>query len=161
MKLTGYFYFFVGYFQFYHSVVYIFAPIIRKYEYPQSSKSVNSMLETWLIIEFQSIKRVRLEVSPIELVAELIKVELQDFLLYVMVGVKNVAFGVADRCLHPWEHLSNYCLSFYHIGFMSDKDTMGIEGRIRDCGHSFKEKTVSVAKYTNSPTRIYQLYINF
>ena len=47
-------------------------------EYPQSSKSVNSMFETRSVsicAEFEPFKKVEAEISPVELIAEIIEIE--------------------------------------------------------------------------------------
>ena len=68
-------------------------------EYPQSSKSVDSMLETRPIsacAKFKPVEQVKSERSSIELIAELVEVELQKVPLDVMVRVKNTPLCIAD-----------------------------------------------------------------
>ena len=51
---------------------------IKFNEYPQSSKSVNSMFETRSVsicAEFEPFKKVEAEISPVELIAEIIEIE--------------------------------------------------------------------------------------
>lgn len=50
------------------------------------------------------------EVPPVELVTELVKVELQELRLYVVVCIKNAPFGVADGNMHPRQDLAHFFL---------------------------------------------------
>ena len=56
--------------------------------------------------EFQPLKEPKTEIPSVELVAEFVKVELQEFRLYVMVGVKDAPLGVADGDMYPRQNLS-------------------------------------------------------
>ena len=63
-------------------------------EYPQSSKSVNPMLETRSIgacAKFTPVEQVKSEISSIELIAELVEVELHKVPLDAMIRVKNTS----------------------------------------------------------------------
>ena len=76
-------------------------------------QSINTMFEFRPIsasAEFQPFEQSESEVPPIELVAELIKVELQEFRLYVMVCVENAPFGIADGDMHPRQYLAHFLL---------------------------------------------------
>ena len=50
------------------------------------------------------------EVPPVELVIELVKVELQELRLYVVVCIENAPFGVADGDMHPKQDLAHFLL---------------------------------------------------
>ena len=67
---------------------------------------VNSMFKLSSIsasTEFQPLKEPKTEIPSVELVAEFVKVELQEFRLYVMVGVKDAPLGEPFRLFscHP------------------------------------------------------------
>ena len=65
---------------------------------------VNSMFKLSSIsasTEFQPLKEPKTKIPSVELVAEFAKVELQEFHLYVMVGVKDAPLGVADGDMYP------------------------------------------------------------
>lgn len=60
--------------------------------------------------ELQPFEDLESEVTPVEPVTELVKVELKEFILYVMVGVKDVPFGIADGDMHPRQDLAHFFL---------------------------------------------------
>ena len=60
--------------------------------------------------EFQPFEEPESEVSSVELVTELVKVELQEFRLYVVVCIENAPFGVADGDMHPRQDLAHFLL---------------------------------------------------
>ena len=85
-------------------------------------QSVDSMFKLRSIIagtEFQSFKEPESEVPPIELVTELVKVELQEFRLYVVVCIKNASFGITDGDMYPRQELA----CFFPI--IHDNNVMG------------------------------------
>ena len=68
--------------------------------------------------EFQPLKEPKTEIPSVELVAEFVKVELQEFRLYVMVGVKDAPLGVADGDMHPRQNLSDFFLVIHDNGLV-------------------------------------------
>ena len=75
---------------------------------------VNSMFKLSSIsasTEFQPLKEPKTEIPSVELVAEFVKVELQEFRLYVMVGVKDAPLGVADGDMYPRQNFPTFFLS--------------------------------------------------
>ena len=96
-------------------------------EYPQSSKSVNSMFETRSVstcAEFKSFKKVEAEISPVELIAEPIEIELQEVRLDIVIRVKNAAPGIADGYVYPREYSADHGLVLHDISFMSGNHTV-------------------------------------
>ena len=51
--------------------------------------------------KFEPVKESEAQIPSVELITELVKVELQEFRLYVMVGVKDAPLGVADGDMYP------------------------------------------------------------
>lgn len=91
------------------------------YEYPQSSKSVNSMFEVRSIstcTEPKPFTKVKAEISSVELIAELIEIELQELSLDIVICIKNTTFGIADGYMYPREHLTNHGLVPHGISVM-------------------------------------------
>ena len=68
--------------------------------------------------EFQPLKEPTTEIPSVELVAEFVKVELQEFRLYVMVGVKDAPLGVADGDMYPRQNLSDFFLVIHDNGLV-------------------------------------------
>ena len=82
---------------------------------------VNSMFKLSSIsasTEFQPLKEPKTEIPSVELVAEFVKVELQEFRLYVMVGVKDAPLGVADGDMYPRQNLSDFFLVIHDNGLV-------------------------------------------
>ena len=103
------------------------AKAIKDNEYPQSSKSVNSIFEARSVstcAEFEPFKKVEAEISPVELIAELIEIELQEVFLDIVIRVKNAALGIADGCVYPREHSADPGLVLHDISFMSGNRTV-------------------------------------
>ena len=61
--------------------------------------------------EFQPFEEPESEVTPVELVTELVKVELQEFSLYAIVDVEDAPFGIADSDMHPRQDLARFLLA--------------------------------------------------
>lgn len=83
-----------------------------------SSQLINSMFEVRSICtctQFEPIEQRESEISPVELVAELVEIKLEELLFYVMVRVKYTPFGVADGNVHPWEHFSDFALVVHDL----------------------------------------------
>ena len=57
--------------------------------------------------KFKPVKKPEAEIPPVELVAELVEVELEELRFYVMVGVQYAPFGFADGNVHPGEDFSD------------------------------------------------------
>ena len=51
--------------------------------------------------EFKPVKKPAAEIPPVELVAELVEVQLEELRFYVVVSVQYAPFGVADGNVHP------------------------------------------------------------
>ena len=54
--------------------------------------------------EFEPFKKVEAEISPVELIAELIEIELQEVCFDIVIRVKNAALGIADGYVYPREY---------------------------------------------------------
>ena len=61
--------------------------------------------------KLKPLKKPESEIPSVELITELVEVELQELRLYVMVGVKDAPFGVADGDMHPRQDLSHFLLA--------------------------------------------------
>lgn len=100
---------------------------ILNYEYPQSSKSVNSMFEARSIstcAKLKPFKKAEAEISSVELIAELIEIELEELGLDIVICVKNTTFGIADGYMYPREHLANHGLVPHDISLMFGDHTI-------------------------------------
>src|SRR5690606_41317423 len=53
----------------------------------------------------QSFKLVFPEVTPVEFITELVEVILQVFWFYLVIHAQELSFGIADRGMHPGQHL--------------------------------------------------------
>ena len=73
---------------------------------------------------FEPFKKVEAEISPVELIAELIEIELQEVRLDIMIRVKNAALGIADGYVYPREHSADPGLVLHDISFMSGNHTI-------------------------------------
>ena len=51
--------------------------------------------------KFKPVKEPESEIPPVELVAGLVEVELEELRFYVMVSVQYAPFGIADGNVHP------------------------------------------------------------
>ena len=78
--------------------------------------------------EFQSFKEPESEVPPIELVTELVKVELQEFRLYVVVCIKNASFGITDGDMYPRQDLACFFLVIHDNSLMGSYNPVLFKG---------------------------------
>ena len=74
--------------------------------------------------EFKPFKKVEAEISPVELIAELIEIELQEVFLDIMIRVKNAAPGIADGYVYPRKYSADPGLVLHDISFMSGNCTI-------------------------------------
>ena len=68
---------------------------------------------------FEPFKKVEAEISPVELIAELIEIELQEVFLDIVIRVKNAALDIADGYVYPRKHSADPGLVLHDISFMS------------------------------------------
>ena len=107
---------------------------LKKNEYPQSPKSVDSMLETCPIsayAKFKPVEQVKSGISSIELIAELVEVELQKVSLDVMIRVKNTPLCITYGYVYPWKHFADYHLIPHIICFMLSDNFVRCKCRVR------------------------------
>ena len=75
--------------------------------------------------EFKPFKKVEAEISPVELIAELIEIEeLQEVCFDIVIRVKNATFGIADGYVYPREYSADHNLVLHDISFMSGNHTI-------------------------------------
>lgn len=94
---------------------------------------VNSMFKLSPIsasAEFQPFEEPKPEVPPVELVTELVKVELQELRLYVVVCVKNASFSVADGDMHPRQDLAHFLLVIHDNSLMGSHNLVLFNGGV-------------------------------
>ena len=94
---------------------------------------VNSMFKLSPIsasAEFQPFEEPKPEVPPVELVTELVKVELQELRLYVVVCVKNASFSVADGDMHPRQDLAHFLLVIHDNSLMGSHNLVLFKGGV-------------------------------
>ena len=72
----------------------------------------------------QSFKAPEPEMPPTELATELVKAELQEFRLYVVVCIKNASFGIADGDMHSRRDLA-CSFPFIHDACLMGSQTAG------------------------------------
>ena len=60
--------------------------------------------------EFKSFKKVEAEISPVELIAELIEIELQEICFDIVIRVKDTPLCIAYGYVYPWKHLADHGL---------------------------------------------------
>ena len=92
------------------------------------------MLETRSIgacAELKPVEQVKSEISSIELIAELVKVELQKVSLNVMVRVKDTPLCIAYGYVYPWKHLADHGLVLHLICFMLSDNFVRCKCRVR------------------------------
>ena len=63
--------------------------------------------------------KVEAEISPVELIAELIEIELQEVFLDIVIRVKNAALDIADGYVYPRKYSADPGLVLHDISFMS------------------------------------------
>lgn len=103
-------------------------------EYPQSSKSVNSVFEVWSIgacVKFEPVKEMEATISSVEFVEELIEVELQEISLNTMIGIKDTPPCVTDGYVYSWKHFADESLVFHNIRIVLGHNLVFYEGGIR------------------------------
>ena len=64
------------------------------------------------------------EISPVELIAELIGIELPEICFNIVICVKNTMLGIADGYVYPREHPTNDGLVLHAISLMSGNHTI-------------------------------------
>ncbi len=74
--------------------------------------------------EFKPFKKVEAEISPVELIAELIEIELPEVCFDIVIRVKNATFGIADGYVYPREYSADHNLVLHDISFMSGNHTI-------------------------------------
>ena len=74
--------------------------------------------------EFEPFKKVEAEISPVELIAELIEIELQEVCFDIVIRVKNATFGIADGYVYLREYSADHNLVLHDISFMSGNRTI-------------------------------------
>ena len=74
--------------------------------------------------EFGPFKKVEAEISPVELIAELIEIELPEICFNIVICVKNTMLGIADGYVYPREHSADPGLVLHDISFMSGNHTV-------------------------------------
>ncbi len=92
------------------------------------------MLETRSIgacAELKPVEQVKSEIFSIELIAELVKVELQKVSLNVMVRVKDTPLCIAYGYVYPWKHLADHGLVLHLICFMLSDNFVRCKCRVR------------------------------
>ena len=80
--------------------------------------------------EFQSFEESKSKVSAVELVTELVKVELQELRLYVMVSVQYAPFSIADGNMHPRQDLTHFLLVIHDNSLVGSHNLVLFKGRV-------------------------------
>ena len=80
--------------------------------------------------KFKPFKESESEVSSVELVTELVEVKLEELRFYVMVGVKDAPFGIADGNMHPRQDLSHFLLVIHDDGLMGSHRPVLLKGGV-------------------------------
>lgn len=94
---------------------------------------VNSMFKLSSIsasAEFQSFEESKSEVSAVELVTEFVKVELQEFRIYVVVCIENAPFCIADGDMHPRQDLTHFLLVIHDNSLVGSHCPVLFKGRV-------------------------------
>lgn len=91
------------------------------------------MLEVSLIgtsAKFKPFKESESETPLVELVTERVEVKLEELCFYVMVGIKDAPFDVADGNMHPRLDLSHFLLVIHDDGLMGSHRPVLLKGGI-------------------------------
>ena len=75
--------------------------------------------------KFKPFKESESEIPSVELITELVEVKLEKLSFYVMVGIKDASFGVADGNMHPRQDLSHFLLVIPDDGLPPPRPSQG------------------------------------